>query len=585
MSLTIFYRITFWMSFAGLALLIFDLGFFHTEDSQFFIDQFYFAAILLGVVATFFRYIRDPRRLKKKSLIPDIALFIFTIYLFKLRVIDGLDAYYHDNHTWIEKQLWVKFAIIFSFVREFSEQRINFKSTRLNPAQLFFVSYASLILVGTLLLQLPNATVDGISIIDAVFTATSAVCITGLVVMDTATEFTTLGQIIILILFQIGALGILTFASYFSYFFKGGASYENRLMLGEITSSEKIGEVFSIFKKIIVITLGIELVSSVIIFSTIDSSLFNDHVDHLFFSVFHGVSAFCNAGFSTFSDGLMHGDLKTNYSLHFIIAITFILGSLGFPIVVNLINFVKYKFKTLFKKTDRAKGLYRPWVLNINSRITLITTGVLTVFGFLVLLLFEFDNTVVEHESVIGKISSVFFMAATPRSSGFSVVDVGSMTFSSIMIILFLMWVGGAPLSTGGGIKTTTFAIATLNILSLARGKSRIEIYRREISNVSVRRAFATISLSLIMIGFGILLVAFFDPELDIIAVTFECFSAYSTVGLSMGITNELSDASKIIVSILMLVGRVSMLSIVIAVFRKVKQKSYRYPTEEIMIN
>lgn len=585
MSLTIFYRIAFWMSFAGLALLVFDLGFFHTEDSQFYIDQFYFVSISLGVIATFLRYLRDPRRIKKKSVFPDIAIFIFAVFLLKIRIIDGLDAYYYDNNTWIEKQLWVKFVIVFSFIREFSEQKINFKSTKLNPAQLFFVSYASLILVGTLLLQLPLATVNGISIIDAVFTSTSAVCITGLVVMDTATEFTTLGQIIILLLFQVGALGILTFASYFSYFFKGGASYENRLMLGEITSSEKIGEVFSIFKKIIVITLGIELVSSVIIFSTVDSTLFNDRVDHLFFSVFHGISAFCNAGFSTFSEGLMDSGLKSNYSLHFVIAITFILGSLGFPIVVNLINFVKYKFKTLIQKSNRSKGVYRPWVLNINSRITLFTTGALTLFGFLVLMLFEYNNTIVEHESVIGKISSIFFMAAAPRSSGFSVVDVGSMTFSSIMIILFLMWVGGAPLSTGGGIKTTTFAIATLNILSLARGKSRIEIYRREISNVSVRRAFATISLSLIMIGFGILLIAFFDPELDIIAITFECFSAYSTVGLSMGITADLSNASKIIVSLLMLVGRVSMLSIVIAVFTKVKQKSYRYPTEEIMIN
>lgn len=585
MSLTNFYRIAFWISFAGLSLLIFDLGFFHSEESQFIIDQIYFFVIFTGIIATVIRYVRVPQKTKKKAFLLDLAAFIFVLYLLKIRLIDGVDAYYHDTNTWIEKSLWVKFTVLFTFVREFSEQRINFKSTKLNPAQLFFMSYAVIILIGTLLLQLPNATVNGIGIVDALFTSTSAVCITGLIVLDTATEFTTLGQLIILFLFQIGALGILTFASYFSYFFKGGASYENRLMLGEITSSEKIGEVFSIFKKIIVVTLGIELLASTIIFLNVDSNIFEDQVEHLFFAVFHGVSAFCNAGFSTFTDGLMANELKTNYSLHVIIALTFILGSLGFPIVVNLINFVQYKLKTLFKKTDRNKGIYRPWVININSRITLIATAALTVFGFLAILLFESNNTIANHDSYFGKLSSIFFMATAPRSSGFSVVDVGSMTFSSIMIILFLMWVGGAPLSTGGGIKTTTFAIATLNILSLARGKSRIEIFRREISNVSVRRAFATISLSLVMIGLGILLLAYFEPEKDIVAVTFECFSAYCTVGLSMGITPDLTDASKIIVSVLMLIGRVSMLSIVIAVFKKVKQKSYRYPTEEIMIN
>ncbi len=584
MSFVWFYRIAFWISLAGLALLVFDLGFFHTEESQIFIDQFYFVVLAFGVLATFFRYLRNPARTKKKAVFLDIGLFIFFLILLKIRLLDGFDAYYGNNQTWIEKQLWVKFAILYTFVREFSEQRINFRSTRLNPAQLFFVSYAAMILLGSLLLQLPNATVEGISIIDALFTATSAVCVTGLTVIDTSTEFTTFGQVILLILFQIGALGILTFASYFSYFFKGGASYENRLVLGEITSLEKIGEVFSIFKKIIVITLAIELISSVAIYLSVDSALFDNHAEHLFFSIFHSVSAFANAGFSNYFDGMYNPDLKYNYSLQLIIAYTFILGGLGFPIVANIYSFLKYKVLSI-RLWGKKKAKHRPWMLNLNSRITLITTAILTVFSFLGILIFEYNNTLSDDEGFFAKSVSAFFTATTTRTAGFSVIDFGSLSFSSLMLVLLMMWIGAAPLSTGGGIKTTTFAIATLNILSLARGKSRIEIFRREISNVSVRRAFATISLSLIMIGLGILLIAFFDPDKDVVAITFECFSAYSTVGLTMGITPELSEASKIVLSLLMLIGRVSMLSIVIAVFTKVKQKSYHYPTEEIMIN
>jgi Trk-type K+ transport system membrane component len=157
--------------------------------------------------------------------------------------------------------------------------------------------------------------------------------------------------------------------------------------------------------------------------------------------------------------------------------------------------------------------------------------------------------------------------------------------FSTLMMIFLLMWIGASPASTGGGIKTSTFAIATLNILSLAKGKSRIEVFNREISDISVRRAFSVISLSLIAIGTGILAIAITDPEKDLLGIAFECFSAYSTVGLSVGITAQLSDAGKLVITLLMFVGRISMLTLMIAIFNKVKLKNYRYPSEEILIN
>jgi potassium uptake TrkH family protein len=479
--------------------------------------------------------------------------------------------------------MWCKLAIIFAFIREYSELNINFKRTVLNPAQVFIISFLSIILFGSVLLLLPNATVNGISFMDALFTSTSAVCVTGLIVLDTSSDFTQFGQTIILLLIQLGGLGILTFASYFSYFFKGGTTYENRLALGDMTSSGKLGEVFSMLKYIILITFGIELFSAIMIYSSLDSTLFSTQFDMFFFSVFHSISAFCNAGFSTLSAGLYDDTYRFNYFLQIILILTFVFGGLGFPIVANILSYLKYRLSTLFS-SGRRLLVYKPWVLSLNSRITLITTFSITAVSFLIFYALEYNNTLQEHNG-FGKIVAALFGATTPRTAGFNTLDNASMEPATILVVILLMWIGASPQSTGGGIKTSTFAIATLNILSLAKGKSRIELFRREIADISVKRAFAIISLSLIVIGIAILLLTALEPEVSLMELAFEVFSAYSTVGLSLGITADLSSASKFVLIVVMFVGRISMLSFVIAVFKKVKHNNYKYPTEEITMN
>jgi Trk-type K+ transport system membrane component len=378
-------------------------------------------------------------------------------------------------------------------------------------------------------------------------------------------------------------LGILTFASYFSYFFKGGTSYENQLVLSDMTSSKKLGEVFSTLKYIIGITLIIEFIAAAGIYFSLEPTLFQTTADQVYFSIFHAISAFCNAGFSNLSNGLYEEGFRFNYGLQIIIIVTFVLGGLGFPIVSNVVSYIKYKIKSIFFRSKR-KQRYKPWVLNINSRITVITTTIITVIGFVLFFVLEYNNTLREH-SGIGKWVTALFGATTPRTAGFNTIDTSAMLLPTTLLVLLLMWIGASPMSTGGGIKTSTFAIATLNILSLAKGKSRIEIFRREIADISVRRAFATISLSLAVIGLGIVLITITDPNAGLIKIAFECFSAYSTVGLSLGITADLSTTAKYILVVIMFVGRVSMLSVMIAVINKVKYKNYRYPTEEITIN
>lgn len=576
-----------WLNIASLLTSVFgifafvaDFGFNQSQFYQEVFDGFYFVVLGFGLISTFTRYFSNRALPKRKVFIFDLISVGFTLWVFYLYLLVGVPF---ETDLLLENPIWVQLAVLLTFIREFSEIRFNYTRTVLNPAQLFVTSFFLIIFLGALLLMTPKATHQGLSFVDALFTATSAVCVTGLIVVDTGSYFTDFGQVIILFLIQIGGLGILTFASYFSYFFKGGSTYENQLVLGDLTNSQKLGEVFGTLKAILLITFGIEAVSAVLIYTSLDPSLFPSQSRQVFFAVFHSISAFCNAGFSTLPNSLYEVGFRYNYFLQLVIILTFVFGGLGFPIVDNIVSFLKYRFRSILS-FGRYKTKHRPWVLNINSRITLVTTLSISVVAFVLFYILEYNNTLAEHQG-IGKVITGIFGATTPRTAGFNSIDTSAMLFPTTMIIFLLMWIGASPASTGGGIKTSTFAIATLNIISLARGKNKIEVYRREVADISVRRAFATISLSLIVIGTGIVIVSIFDSDKGLLEIGFECFSAFSTVGLSLGITASLSLESKLVLTVIMFVGRVSMLSIMIALIRKVKFKNYRYPVEEIVIN
>lgn len=576
-----FFQITFLLSLLGLFVLITDFGYDQSDPTQELINGYYFIVLALGIIATAIRYITLKKNIHDKVFIFDaisllIIIFIVFIHFFSQEAHRQLTFLYNDN--------WLKFAILLTFIREFAEQKVNYKRTLLNPAQLFIASFLVIILIGTFLLMLPNATYTEISYLDALFTSTSAVCVTGLIVVDTGSFFTQFGQTIILLLIQLGGIGILTFASYFSYFFKGGSNYENQLVLSDLTNSQKLSDVFSTLKRILVITFSIEIIGGLLIYTSLNNAVLPTFFERIFFTAFHAVSAFCNAGFSTLPNSLYESGFRFNYPLQSYIIVLFVIGGLGFPIVVNVLKYLKYWIVNKFQNFSKNDIQHKPWVLNLNSRITLITTFSLTIIGTILFYLSEYNNLLAPH-SGIGKVVTALFGATTPRTAGFNTVDMSALNFSTLMLIFLLMWIGASPASTGGGIKTSTFAIATLNFMSLARGKTRIEIYRREISDISVRRAFAVISLSLLVIGSGIIAISIFDSDKDLKSIAFECFSAYSTVGLSIGITASLSAASKFVIILIMFIGRVSMLSILIAVIKKVKHKNYRYPTEEITIN
>ncbi|MFC4871919.1 TrkH family potassium uptake protein [Negadavirga shengliensis] len=482
------------------------------------------------------------------------------------------------------KDFFINLLVTAIFFIEISKWSLSVSKLKINPPQAFILSFVFAILIGTGLLSMPNATYNGISFVDALFTSTSAVCVTGLIVLDTASDFTLIGQIIIMILFQVGGLGMMTFASFFGFFFKSSYSLQSQLFIQDYINEEKIGAIYYTLVRIIFFTLLVEAVAGILIYSLIEPELFASKGDQVFFSMFHAISAFCNAGFSTLSDGLYQEGFRTAYHVHLTIAFAIILGGIGFPVVMSYYSYLRHVVIGT-KKMITGEEQYRhaPRVVNVSTKLIVNTTIILLVLGFVSFWFSERDATLAGL-SGYGKVVTAFFGSVTPRTAGFNTVDMTALTLPTILICLILMWIGASPGSTGGGLKTSTFAVAVLNAFSIAKGKRRVEIYNRVLTNVTVRKAFAVILLSFLVIGLGVFLVSLLNPELELIYVAFEVFSAFSTVGLSLGITGELSSGSKLVVIAIMFMGRVGTLTLMMALVTAKKHQRYKYPEESVYI-
>ena len=564
----------FWLSSLSMLLVLFDFGFDQSATVKDFLQLVYIATIIAGALSIPSRYISGKSWPRVKIWIADGIILALIITYLSIRagwitiVLPGIEY-------------WIYPFLLLVFIREMSVRGGATYTRTVNPAHLFLAGFLIMIITGSVILILPNATIGGISYIDALFTSTSAVCVTGLTVVDTGTHFTLFGQIIILILIQLGGLGIMTFTSYFSYFFRGSTSYHNQLLLKDLTNSEKLAGVFNTLKRVILVTFLIEAIGAAVIYNRIDPALYPQTDERLFFALFHSVSAFCNAGFSTLPDSLFTEGFRYNYSLHIIIASLFITGGLGFPILFNFLHYFRH---LIVNRVFSRRKRHIPWVININTRIVIITTAILLTGGTVLFLMLEYNNTLNEYDGA-GKIAVAFFTAATPRTAGFNAVNTSALTMPAMLICGILMWIGASPGSTGGGIKTSTLAIAILNTISIARGKEKTEIYNREISDRSIKRALSIIVLSLLVISASVLLISLTEKEIEFHKIVFESVSAFSTSGLSLGITSGLGSTAKLILILTMFTGRVSMMTILAAIMKKVDSTGYRYPAEDIQIN
>ena len=500
----------------------------------------------------------------------------------------GIDDSYGIMRIIDNRVFHVTVLFVISLI-DFSDGVIRLMGRKMNPALMLALSFMVFILVGSGLLMMPRCVLPGVHLswIDSLFTATSAVCVTGLTTIDVPSTFTTIGQFVIMILIQVGGLGVMTITSFFALFFMGNTSLYNQILVRDMVSSKSLASLWSTLLNIFGFTAIIELVGALTIFLNIHGTIGQDFSHELFFSVFHSVSAFCNAGFSIYQDGLSSPVLMTGHCwLFIIISLLIILGGIGYPVLVNLKVVVNKRADFIWNWIcgRRYASMSIPNLYDLNTKIVLRTTGLLIIFGTLLIGFFEWNNTfdgMLLHEKIV----QAFFNAVSPRTAGFISVNLGSMCIQSILVYTILMWIGGASQSTAGGVKVNAFAVAVLNVRAIIRGTTRVEFAGRELSLDSIRRANVAVSSSLFVLFAFIFAITIIEPHLPLKAIVFECVSAFGTVGSTLGITTELQDASKVLIIILMFLGRVGVVTLAQALLRQYKNQNYKLPQDNIIIS
>lgn len=444
--------------------------------------------------------------------------------------------------------------------------------SKIDPSRLFVISFLATILLGALLLMLPAATTKGSNnFVDALFTSTSAVCVTGLITVDTATYYTPFGQIIIMFLFQIGGLGLMTFTTFFALFLSGGLGIKERIVLHDLLEEENIGKITKIIGYLTIITFVIEGIGATVLFLSIKDNVTNVQ-QALFISIFHSISAFCNAGFSLFSSNLMDKLVINNYVFTTTIAFLIILGGIGFGTIMNIFNLESWQIKT---KKIRTK-------FNLQTRIVVITTLLLIVIGTIATYGFEYNGTL-KNMTTLEKLHASFFQSVTTRTAGFNTIDFTKISTATTIFYCILMFIGASPGGTGGGIKTTTFALIIFGSIAILRNAKSVTYKNRTIPKDTLLRGLIKSFFSISIITLGILGLAITDDR-SLLDIAFEVFSAFGTVGLSRGITGSLSEAGKLILVLMMFIGRVGPLAFLFSILKIKEAPSYDLPEENISI-
>lgn len=563
----------FLVTLAILSSLIIEYGFIvpqRIKNAIFYFDIFVLFSFILENTLKFF--IATEKMLFIRRHWPDWAWMGFLFFYFASLFIELF--FFPEFPPLLDILLITKVYILFSrmylilkFLLERRTVKGFFVNLNIKPAQTLAYSYLAAIISGTILLMLPAATAGGkgIRFIDALFTITSATAVTGLTVVDTGTYFTGFGQIIILIFIQLGGLGIMTFSAFFATIFGKGFGIRDRMVMQDVLDFTGMGEIMDLIKRIFNLTIAIELTGAFILFlrfyaegKGISWSAYN--------ALFHSVSAFCNAGFSLFSNSLegYKGDIIVNL----VITTLIILGGIGFPVLVNLQSY-------FFKKAHRRHlGLQTKVVVNVS--LLLIIAGVVLIF-------ISEARGQLQNLPLHEKILTTYFQSVTTRTAGFNTINMEALSSGTLFIMAILMFIGASPGSTGGGIKTTTAAILFSSARSWLSGKDVPELFERTIPQDAVQKSFALLFIAQAAVAVVAFLL-FITEKAPFINILFEVVSAFGTVGLSTGLTPHLSDAGKLLISLMMYMGRIGPLTLALLVGQKVVKRYYYYPEEKVMI-
>lgn len=440
----------------------------------------------------------------------------------------------------------------------------------LSPIHKVVLSFIILIFAGTLLLMLPWSANRDVTFVDALFTSTSAVCVTGLTVLDTEKDFTMLGQLVIMLLIQFGGLGIMTFTVSLLSLAGGSFSIRWRLTFESFYNEMKVLHIRSVLKRIVLYTFSIELVIALFLFSQFSKDY--GPAEAAWHSLFHAVSAFCNAGFSTFSPNIV--PYYDNEVVILFLSLAIILGGLGFLVLTELFN---------------ARNLRKSRILthfSLHTKLVLIATAGLLLVGTLAFLFLEWEH-VMKGFSLKAKLLTAFFHSTSCRTAGFNSIDVGALRESTLFMMTALMFIGGSPGSIAGGIKTTTFMVILGLLFMRMTGRKQVTFWGRALDSDTVSRATTLIILSGIFLYFAtffLLAIHSFDLEHRLTAALFEVTSAFGTVGLSTGITPKMFDDGKLLVTLVMFVGRLGPLTLIASLTMNKKDIPIEYAEDHIMI-
>ena len=442
------------------------------------------------------------------------------------------------------------------------------KKVYFSPYITILMSFFIAILIGGGILSLPFVTLNGkgTDLIEGIFTATSAVCVTGLTVNDVSTTYNLIGKTIILVLIQLGGIGLITFSSLLILLISKEISYYTKKVVQEDINAETVFNIQKYIKKVIITVLLIELIGAAVLFFEFIKKF--KFLKAIYYSVFHSVSAFCNAGFSLFSDNLE--SFKGSMIINTVIPILIIVGGLGFSTIINV-------YKYLRKKDKR---------ITTTSKITLKVTLGFVIFGAFFIFIFEHANIkTIGNYTFMEKIGAVFFQSVTTRTAGFNTMSLAGMKEITVLLFIFFMFIGASPGSTGGGVKTTTFGLIVLGVITIIKNEEYIEYNGRKISWTNFNRAISIVFISVCYIVIILFLLILLEPDINVMNLLFELISAFGTVGVTRNLTPYLGNMSKILLIVTMFIGRVGPLTIVSALsLKKIKSGKYKYPEENILI-
>lgn len=451
------------------------------------------------------------------------------------------------------------------------------KRIKLDPPQVLVIGFAAVIFVGAILLSLPIAAAPGAekaTLLDSLFTSTSAVCVTGLIVRDTATGWSTFGQVTILILIQIGGLGFMTMATLILMLMGRRLGLRERLVLQEALNEFSLQGLVMLIKKIVILTFSFELIGVMLL--SIRFIPQYGPLDGLYRSIFHSISAFCNAGFDVMGNFTSFTSYNTDILVNFTLMMLIIIGGLGFTVLIDI---------------GRKKSFKR---LSLHSKVVLVMSGMLLFAGFVFFFIMEISNEStlgMEKMNWLDKLTGAMFQSVTSRTAGFNTIDQNSLTLPSKFMTTILMFIGASPAGTGGGIKTTTFAVVVLIVFTVLKGRHEITIFDKQVIRGTAYRA-----VTITVIGFVIVVLvtmALSVAEQGNISglasfdnILFESVSAFATVGLSSGLTPTISTPSKLFLIVTMFAGRLGPLTLALAFSRRYNRSKikYKYPEGKIMV-